>query len=226
MTIGLVGRKAGMTRVFTDAGDAQPVTVIEALPNRIVQVKDSKADGYRAIQVTFGMRRASRLTKPVAGHYAKPGVIAGAELVEFRLAEGEGADLKTGAELKVDLFKEGQVVDVTGTTIGKGYAGVMKRHGFAGGYASHGASVVHRAPGSIGQRQTPGRVFPGKRMAGRMGGERRTEENLKVVQVDVERNLLLVSGSVPGAPGGRVVIRPSVKAAAQKRRRIVGTAKK
>ena len=226
MTIGLVGRKAGMTRVFTEAGDAQPVTVIEALPNRIVQVKDSKADGYRAVQVTFGIRRASRLTKPVAGHYAKPGVIAGAELVEFRLAEGEGADLKTGAELKVDLFKEGQVVDVTGTTIGKGYAGVMKRHGFAGGYASHGASVVHRSPGSIGQRQTPGRVFPGKRMAGRMGGERRTEENLKVVQVDVERNLLLVSGSVPGAPGGRVVIRPSVKAAAQKRRRIVGTAKK
>jgi large subunit ribosomal protein L3 len=226
MTIGLVGRKAGMTRVFTDAGDAQPVTVIEALPNRIVQVKDSKADGYRAIQVTFGTRRASRLSKPVAGHYAKPGVIAGAELVEFRLAEGEGADLKTGAELRVDLFKEGQVVDVMGTTIGKGYAGVMKRHGFAGGYASHGASVVHRAPGSIGQRQTPGRVFPGKRMAGRMGGERRTEENLRVVQVDVERNLLLVSGSVPGAPGGRVVIRPSVKAAAQKRRKIVGTAKK
>jgi large subunit ribosomal protein L3 len=226
MTIGLVGRKAGMTRVFTDAGDAQPVTVIEALPNRIVQVKDSKADGYRAVQVTFGTRRASRLSKPVAGHYAKPGVIAGAQLVEFRLAEGEGADLKTGAELKVDLFKEGQVVDVTGTSIGKGYAGVMKRHGFAGGYASHGASVVHRSPGSIGQRQTPGRVFPGKRMAGRMGGERRTEENLKVVQVDVERNLLLVSGSVPGAPGGRVVIRPSVKAAAQKRRKIVGSAKK
>jgi len=226
MTIGLVGRKAGMTRVFTDAGEAQPVTVIEALPNRIVQVKDSKADGYRAVQVTFATRRASRLTKPVAGHYAKPGVIPGEQLVEFRLAEGEGADLKTGAELKVDLFKEGQVVDVTGTTIGKGYAGVMKRHGFAGGFASHGASVVHRAPGSIGQRQTPGRVFPGKRMAGRMGGERRTEENLKVVQVDLERNLLLVSGSVPGSPGGRVVIRPSVKAAAQKRRKITAGGKK
>jgi large subunit ribosomal protein L3 len=222
MTIGLVGRKAGMTRVFTDAGDAQPVTVIEALPNRIVQVKDSKADGYRAIQVTFATRRASRLTKPVAGHYAKPGVLPGETLIEFRLAEGEGADLKSGGELKVDLFKEGQVVDVTGTTIGKGFAGVMKRHGFAGGFASHGASVVHRAPGSIGQRQTPGRVFPGKRMAGRMGGARRTEENLKVVQVDLERNLLLVSGSVPGAPGGRVVIRPSVKTAAQSRRRSVG----
>ena len=226
MTIGLVGRKAGMTRVFTDAGDAQPVTVIEVLPNRIVQVKDSKSDGYRAIQVTFGTRRASRLSKPVAGHYAKPGVLAGAKIVEFRLAEGEGTDFKTGAELKADLFKEGQVIDVTGTTIGKGYAGVMKRHGFAGGYASHGASVVHRAPGSIGQRQTPGRVFPGKRMAGRMGNAQRTEENLKVVQVDLERNLLLVSGSVPGAPGGRVVIRPSVKAAAQARRKTVGAAKK
>jgi large subunit ribosomal protein L3 len=226
MTIGLVGRKAGMTRVFTDGGEAQPVTVIEALPNRIVQVKDSKADGYRAIQVTYETRRASRLTKPVAGHYAKPGVLPGRKIVEFRLAEGEGTDLKTGGELKVDLFKEGQVVDVTGTSIGKGYAGVMKRHGFAGGYASHGASVVHRSPGSIGQRQTPGRVFPGKRMAGRMGNVRRTEENLKVVQVDVERNLLLVSGSVPGAPGGRVVIRPSVKAAAQARRKSVGAAKK
>jgi len=226
MTIGLVGRKAGMTRVFTDAGDAQPVTVIEVLPNRVVQVKDSKADGYRAIQVTFGTRRASRLSKPVAGHYAKPGVLAGEKILEFRLAEGEGADLKTGAELKADLFKEGQVVDVTGTSIGKGYAGVMKRHGFAGGYASHGASVVHRSPGSIGQRQTPGRVFPGKRMAGRMGNARRTEENLKVVQVDLERNLLLVSGSVPGAPGGRVVVRPSVKAAAQTRRKSVSPAKK
>ena len=226
MTIGLVGRKAGMTRIFTDAGDAQPVTVIEALPNRIVQVKDSKADGYRAVQVTFSTRRASRLTKPVAGHYAKPGELAGEKLIEFRLAEGEGDDLKTGTELKVDLFKEGQVVDVTGTSIGKGYAGVMKRHGFAGGMASHGASVVHRAPGSIGQRQTPGRVFPGKRMSGRMGGERRTEENLKVIQVDLERNLLLVSGSVPGAPGGRVVVRPSVKAQGQKRRKSVGAAKK
>jgi large subunit ribosomal protein L3 len=226
MTIGLVGRKAGMTRVFTDAGDTQPVTVIEVLPNRIVQVKDSKADGYRAIQVTFGSRRASRLSKPVAGHYAKPGVLPGEKIIEFRLAEGEGADFKAGAELKVDLFKEGQVVDVTGTTIGKGYAGVMKRHGFAGGFASHGASVVHRSPGSIGQRQTPGRVFPGKRMAGRMGNARRTEENLKVVQVDLERNLLLVSGSVPGAPGGRVVVRPSVKAAAQARRKSAGAAKK
>ncbi|MGH8130365.1 MAG: 50S ribosomal protein L3 [Steroidobacteraceae bacterium] len=226
MTIGLVGRKAGMTRVFTDAGDALPVTVIEALPNRIVQVKGQDADGYRAIQVTVGSRRASRLSKPVAGHFAKPGVLPGEGLLEFRLAEGEGAELKTGAELKVDMFEAGQKVDVFGTTIGKGYAGVMKRHGFAGGYASHGASVVHRAPGSIGQRQTPGRVFPGKRMAGRMGNARRTEENLKVVQVDLERNLLLVSGSVPGAPGGRVVIRPSVKGAARARRKSVAATKK
>jgi large subunit ribosomal protein L3 len=226
MTIGLIGRKAGMTRVFTEAGDALPVTVIEALPNRIVQVKDARPDGYRAIQVTVGSRRASRLSKPAAGHYAKPGVLPGEGLVEFRLGAGEGADLKTGAELKVDMFEAGQAVDITGTTIGKGYAGVMKRHGFAGGYASHGTSVSHRSPGSIGQRQTPGRVFPGKRMAGRMGGVRRTEENLTVVQVDLERNLLLVSGSVPGSEGGRVVVRPSVKAAAAKRRKTVAATKK
>ena len=226
MTIGLVGRKAGMTRVFSDAGESVSVTVIEALPNRIVQLKDERPDGYRAIQVTFGSRRASRVTQPAAGHFAKSAVLPGAGVVEFRLAAGEGAELKAGAELKVDMFEAGQVIDVTGTTIGKGYAGVMKRHGFAGGYASHGNSVSHRSPGSIGQRQTPGRVFPGKRMAGRMGGVRRTEENLKVVQVDVERNLLLVSGSVPGAPGGRVVIRPSVKAAAGKRRKYVAPAKK
>jgi large subunit ribosomal protein L3 len=206
MTIGLVGRKAGMTRVFTDAGDSLPVTVIEALPNRIVQVKDSKADGYRAVQVTFATRRASRLTKPVAGHYAKPGVLPGEKLVEFRLTEGEGSDLKAGRELKVDLFKEGQVVDVAGTTIGKGYTGVMKRHGFAGGFASHGASVVHRAPGSIGQRQTPGRVFKGKRMAGHLGNAHRTIQNLEVVRVDAERNLLFVRGAIPGARNGIVTV--------------------
>jgi large subunit ribosomal protein L3 len=162
----------------------------------------------------------------VAGHFAKNGVEPGSATLEFRLAEGEGGELRTGAELKVDLFKPGQVVDVTGTTIGKGFAGTVKRHGFAGGYASHGASVVHRAPGSIGQRQTPGRVFKGKRMSGRMGGERRTEENLQVVEVDVERNLILVSGSVPGAEGGSVVVRPSVKKAAQARRKFVAPAKK
>jgi large subunit ribosomal protein L3 len=226
MTIGLVGRKCGMTRVFTDAGETVPVTVIEALPNRVVQVKSPESDGYRAVQVTVGARRASRLRKPVAGHFAKQGVEPGEALLEFRLADGEAAEFKLGAELKVDLFQVGQVVDVAGTTIGKGFAGVMKRHGFAGGYASHGASVVHRAPGSIGQRQTPGRVFKGKRMAGHMGGIRRTVENLRVVQVDVERNLLLVSGSVPGAEGSRVVVQPSVKVAAQARRKTVAPAKK
>ena len=225
MTIGLVGRKCGMTRVFTDAGETVPVTVIEALPNRVVQVRSAEADGYRAVQVTVGSRRATRLSKPVAGHFARNGVEPGDGLLEFRLAEGEGADLKPGAELKVDLFQVGQVVDVAGTTIGKGFAGTMKRHGFAGGPASHGASVVHRAPGSIGQRQTPGRVFKGKRMSGHMGNVRRTVENLRVVDVDVERNLLLVSGSVPGAEGGRVVVQPSVKAAAQARRKVAAPAK-
>ncbi len=226
MTIGLVGRKRGMTRIFTDAGETVPVTVIEALPNRVVQVKAEKPDGYRAIQVTVGSRRASRLSKPQIGHFARHGVQPGAVTVEFRLKADEGADLATGAELGVGLFQEGQVVDVSGTTIGKGFAGVMKRHNFAGGYASHGTSVSHRVPGSIGQRQTPGRVFPGKRMAGHMGAQVRTEENLKVVKVDADRNLLLISGSVPGAEGGQVVVRPSVKAAAQQRRKRVAPAKK
>ncbi|MCC7199560.1 MAG: 50S ribosomal protein L3 [Gammaproteobacteria bacterium] len=225
MTIGLVGRKCGMTRIFTDAGESVPVTVIEALPNRIVQVKAEKPDGYRAIQVTVGTRRASRVSKPVAGHFAKQGVAPGSTTLEFRLAAGEGAELKAGGELNVELFKVGQVVDVTGTTMGKGFAGVMKRHNFAGGYASHGHSVSHRVPGSIGQRQTPGRVFPGKRMAGHMGAITRTVENLKVVQIDTARNLLLVHGAVPGTEGGRVVVRPSVKAAGQTRRKILAPSK-
>jgi len=226
MTIGLVGRKRGMTRIFTDAGETVPVTVIEALPNRVVQVKAEKPDGYRAVQVTVGARRASRLTKPQIGHFASHGVQPGETTVEFRLAADEGSDLTTGAELKVSLFQEGQAVDVTGTTIGKGFAGVMKRHNFAGGYASHGTSVSHRVPGSIGQRQTPGRVFPGKRMAGHLGARVRTEESLKVVRIDADRNLLLVSGSVPGSEGGQVVVRPSVKAAAQLRRKRLAPAKK
>ena len=213
MTIGLMGRKAGMTRVFTDAGESIPVTVIEALPNRVTQVKAVDGDGYRAVQVAFGERKASRLTRPLAGHYARARVSPGEALVEFRLAEGEGTDLTPGTELKVDMFAAGQVVDVSGTTIGKGFAGTMKRHNFAGGPASHGASVFHRAPGSIGQRQTPGRVFPGKRMSGHMGNVRRTTGSLKVVEVDAARNLLLVRGAIPGAAGGRVVVRPSVKAA-------------
>ena len=214
-TLGLVGRKAGMTRVFTDAGETVPVTVIEALPNRITQVRTTEVDGYRALQVAVGDRKASHLNKAQAGHYAKVKVAPGRELVEFRLKGDEGAELAPGGELKVDIFQEGQIVDVTGTTIGKGYAGVMKRHNFGGLPATHGVSVSHRSPGSIGQRQTPGRVFPGKRMSGHMGVERRTIENLQVVRVDAERNLLLIRGAVPGAPGGQVIVRPSVKAAAK-----------
>lgn len=225
-TLGLVGRKAGMTRVFTEAGETIPVTVIEALPNRITQVRTTEADGYRAVQVAFGERKASHLNKPLTGHYAKVKVAPGKGLVEFRLNGDEGQELAAGAELKVDLFSEGQIVDVTGTTIGKGFAGTMKRHNFAGGPASHGASVVHRAPGSIGQRQTPGRVFPGKRMSGHMGVQRRTTENLQVVRVDAERNLLLIRGAVPGAPGGQVIVRPSVKAAAKARRKSIAPTKK
>jgi large subunit ribosomal protein L3 len=221
MTIGLIGRKAGMTRVFTDAGESIPVTVIEALPNRITQVKGVEGDGYRAIQVTFGSRKPSRLTRPLAGHYAKAKVEPGVSLVEFRLADGEGADLAAGAELKVDMFAAGQKVDVTGTTIGKGFAGTIKRHNFAGGPASHGASVFHRAPGSIGQRQTPGRVFPGKRMSGHMGDLRRTIENLRVVEIDTARNLLLIRGAVPGSAGGEVIVRPSLKAARLAKRKIL-----
>jgi large subunit ribosomal protein L3 len=225
MTIGLIGRKAGMTRVFTDSGESIPVTVIEALPNRVTQVKAVESDGYRAVQVAFGDRKPSRLTRPLSGHYAKVKVAAGEELVEFRLADGEGADLAPGAEIKVDMFSAGQVVDVAGTTIGKGFAGTIKRHNFAGGPASHGASVFHRAPGSIGQRQTPGRVFPGKRMSGHMGSVRRTVENLRVVEVDPARNLLLVRGAIPGAPGGKVLVRPSVKAARRAARKSVAPRK-
>src|SRR6201996_1960725 len=218
MTIGLVGRKCGMTRVFTDAGVAVPVTVVEALPNRITQVKDEKADGYRAVQVTIGSRRPSRVTKALAGHFAKANVAAVYTSQEFRLSKGEGDELATGGELKVDMFKAGQIVDVTGTTVGKGFQGTMKRHNFAGGMKTHGNSVSHRAPGSIGQRQTPGRVFKGKRMSGHMGVRNRTIENLRIVEIDVEKSLILISGAVPGAEGGRVVIRPSVKAAGKGRR--------
>lgn len=226
MTIGLVGRKCGMTRVFTEAGETVPVTVVEALPNRVTQVKSAASDGYAALQVTIGSRRQSLLNKPTAGHYAKASVPPGRGLWEFRLTGAEGADLKPGAELKVDQFQVGQIVAVTGTTIGKGFAGVMKRHNFAGGYASHGASLAHRVPGSIGQRQTPGRVFPGKRMSGHMGVQRRTVENLQIVQVDTERNLLLIRGAVPGPEGGDVIVRPSVKAAARARKAKGASARK
>ena len=225
MAIGLVGRKRGMTRVFTDAGETIPVTVVEVQPNRVTQVKSVEKDGYRAVQVTYGERRQSLLSKAAAGHYGKASVAPGRALVEFRLGEKEGADLKAGAEFKVDFFKVGTKVDVTGTTIGKGFAGTMKRHNFSGHNASHGVSVSHRTPGSIGQRQTPGRVFLGKRMSGHMGSVRRTIEGLRVIEVDVERNLLLIRGAVPGSEGGEVVVRPSVKAVAQLRRKYVAPTK-
>jgi len=225
-TPGLVGRKAGMTRVFTEAGETVPVTVIEALPNRVTQVRTVEADGYRALQVAVGDRKASHTNKALTGHYAKVKVAPGKALVEFRLKGEDLKDVAAGAELKVDAFEVGQVVDVTGTTIGKGYAGVMKRHNFGGLPATHGVSVSHRSPGSIGQRQTPGRVFPGKRMSGHMGQVRRTIENLSVVRVDAERNLLLIRGAVPGAPGSQVIVRPSVKAAAQLKRKRIAPAKK
>jgi large subunit ribosomal protein L3 len=188
-------------------------------------VKSGDKDGYRAIQVTFGERRPQLLSKAVAGHFAKANVAPGKALVEFRVTEKEGAEVQTGSELKADLFKVGAAVDVTGTTIGKGFAGTMKRHNFAGGMASHGNSVSHRAPGSIGQRQTPGRVFKGKRMSGHMGVVRRTTENLKVVEVDLERNLLLIRGAVPGAEGGQVIVRPSLKAARRALRKTVAPSK-
>jgi large subunit ribosomal protein L3 len=219
MAIGLVGRKCGMTRIFTDAGVAVPVTVVLALPNRISQVKTDENDGYRAVQVTVGTRRPSRVTSAQRGHFAKANVAAGAKSHEFRLIKSEGESLAAGGELKVDMFQPGQIVDVTGTTVGKGFAGTMKRHNFKGGRKTHGNSVSHRSPGSIGQRQTPGRVFKGKRMSGHMGVRNRTVENLRVVEIDVEKNLILISGAVPGAEGGNVVVKPSVKALAQTRRR-------
>jgi len=219
MAIGLVGRKCGMTRVFTDAGETVPVTVVEVLPNRVTQVKSADKDGYRAVQVTYGERRPQLLSKAAAGHFAKANVAPGKALLEFRLQGNDGADLKPGSELKVDLFTEGQLVDVTGVTIGKGFAGTMKRHNFGGHHATHGVSLSHRTPGSIGQRQTPGRVFPAKRMSGHMGTVRRTTENLKVVAVDAARNLLLIRGAVPGSEGGQVVVRASVKAARHARRK-------
>ena len=225
MAIGVVGRKAGMTRVFTDAGETIPVTVIEVLPNRVTQVKSQDKDGYRAVQVTYGSRRPQLYSKAVTGHLAKANVAPGRAIVEFRLADGEKSDLQPGAEVKVDLFKAGDPVDVTGTTIGKGFAGVMKRHNFGGLPATHGVSVSHRSPGSIGQRQTPGRVFKGRRMSGHMGAVRRTTENLKVVQVDAERNLLLIRGAVPGAEGGQVIVRPSLKAARRALRKTVAPTK-
>lgn len=212
MAIGLVGRKTGMARVFVDEGFSMPVTVIEIKPNRVTQLKTVEKDGYRALQVTTGERKSRRISKPAAGHFAKANVEAGRGLWEFRLAEGEGEELELGAELKVGLFKAGQKVDVTGTTIGKGFAGTIKRHNFTAQRNSHGNSLSHRVPGSIGQNQTPGRVFKGKKMSGHLGGARRCTQNLEVVRVDEDRNLLLVKGAIPGAKGGDVIVHPAVKA--------------
>lgn len=209
MSMGLVGRKAGMTRVFTEDGESVPVTVIEAEPNRVTQVRTQEADGYQAIQVTIGQRKASRVNKPLAGHYAKAGTEAGTGLWEFRVEGGELPEV--GGELKVDLFEAGQKVDVRGTSKGKGFQGGVKRHNFKMQDATHGNSLSHRAPGSIGQCQTPGRVFKGKKMAGHMGNEQKCVQSLEVVRVDAERNLILVKGAIPGAKGGNVVITPSVK---------------
>jgi large subunit ribosomal protein L3 len=212
MTIGVVGRKAGMTRVFTEEGASVPVTVIEVPPNKVTQLKSVETDGYRAVQITAGERKPSRVNKPMAGVYAKAGVEPGRGLWEFRLNDGEGEDLQSGSAINVEIFSAGQKVDVTGTSIGKGYAGVIKRHHFSTQDMTHGNSLSHRAPGSIGQNQTPGRVFKGKKMAGHMGNVKRTAQNLEVVRVDAERNLLLIKGAVPGAKGSDVIVRSSVKA--------------
>ena len=200
-----------MTRVFTEEGDSLPVSVIEVRPNRVTQIKSDETDGNRSVQVTAGNRRASLVNKPATGHFTKAGVEAGVGLWELRLPENEGEELEMGSELKVDMFEAGEMVDVTGTSKGKGFAGTVKRHNFHMQDATHGNSLAHRAPGSIGQCQTPGRVFKGKKMAGHMGDERVTTQNLEVVRVDAERNLLLIKGAVPGAAGGTVMVRPSVK---------------
>jgi large subunit ribosomal protein L3 len=211
MSIGLVGRKCGMTRVFTEEGVSIPVTLIEATPNRVTQVKTTGTDGYDAVQVTVGGKRTSLLTKPEAGHYAKAKVEAGRGLWEFRVDASDAGKFAVGAEIGVDTFTVGQMVDVAGVTKGKGFAGTIKRHNFTMGDATHGNSLSHRSPGSIGQRQTPGRVFKGKKMAGHMGAVQQSMQNLQVVRIDTERHLIAVKGSVPGAPGGDVVIRPASK---------------
>lgn len=211
MTIGLVGRKVGMMRIFTDEGDALPVTVLDVSDNRITQIKTPERDGYAAVQVAFGKRRASRVRKPLAGHLAKAAVEAGHSLNEFRAQADELSKLKVGGKIGVEIFKVGQKVDVQGTTLGKGFAGVIKRHHFSSNRATHGNSVTTNTPGSTGQRQDPGRVFPGKRMPGHLGNARRTVQNLTVVRIDAERQLLLLRGSVPGSAGRDVIVRPAVK---------------
>ena len=209
MSIGIVGRKCGMSRIFTENGESVPVTLIEATPNRIVQIKTRESDGYQAVQVAAGEKRAALVTKPLAGHYAKAKVEAGRGLWEFRVDALDGYEI--GGEIRADIFSVGQVVDVQGTTKGKGFQGTIKRWNFSMGDATHGNSLSHRSPGSLGQRQTPGRVYPGKKMAGHMGAETQTTQNLKVMRVDAERGLIAIRGAVPGAPGGNVIVRPAAK---------------
>ena len=216
MSLGLVGRKVGMTRIFTDDGDSIPVTVVEVGDNRVTQIKTDETDGYTAVQVTFGTRRASRVTKPLAGHLAKAGVEAGEVIKEFRVDAARAAEFQPGANISVNLFEVGQKIDVQGVTIGKGYAGTIKRYNFSSGRATHGNSRSHNVPGSIGMAQDPGRVFPGKRMTGHMGDVTRTVQNLEIAKIDAERKLLLVKGAIPGAKGGQVIVTPAVKARAKK----------
>lgn len=211
MSLGLVGRKIGMTRLFTDDGQSVPVTVVDVSNNRVTQIKTPQTDGYSAVQVTFGKRRASRVTKPMAGHFAKAGVEAGQVTREFRVDEQEVASFTLGKVIGAEIFQPGQKVDVTGVTQGKGFAGTIKRHNFGSQRASHGNSRSHNVPGSIGMAQDPGRVFPGKRMSGHMGAVRRTVQNLEIVRVDTERQVLLIKGAVPGSKGSDVIVRPSVK---------------
>ncbi|MDH5342682.1 MAG: 50S ribosomal protein L3 [Betaproteobacteria bacterium] len=211
MSLGLVGRKVGMTRVFTDDGDSIPVTVVDVSNNRVSQIKTPETDGYAAVQLAFGKRRASRVRKPAAGHYAKAGVEAGQVLREFTVTPEKLAEMKVGTTVAATIFAVGQYVDVTGVSQGKGFAGVIKRHNFSSNRASHGNSVSHNKPGSIGMAQDPGRVFPGKKMPGHMGAVQRTEQSLEIVRIDAERNLLLIRGAVPGSRGGDVMVRPAVR---------------
>ena len=216
MSLGLLGRKVGMMRIFTDEGDSIPVTVLDVSNNRVAQIKTPETDGYSAVQVAFGQRRASRVTKAVAGHHAKAGVEAGTMLREFRVEAGKAAELKAGDVVAASLFEVGQKIDVQGVTIGKGYAGVIKRYHFASGRATHGNSRSHNVPGSIGMAQDPGRVFPGKRMTGHLGDVNRTVQNLEIARIDADRQLLLVKGAVPGAKNGQVIVSPAIKSKVQK----------
>ena len=211
MSLGLVGRKVGMTRLFTDDGDSVPVTVVDVSNNRVTQIKTPESDGYAAVQLTYGRRRPIRVIKPAAGHFAKAGAEAGSVLKEFRISPEQASELKPGTTVGVDIFKVGQKVDVSGTTIGKGFAGVIKRHNFSSNRATHGNSVSHNRPGSTGQNQDPSKVFLGKRMAGHMGDVKRTVQNLEIVRIDAERQLLMIKGALPGSKGGNVVVSPTVR---------------